>query len=119
MRNLRSARGRPKATPPCPLSRVSARAVASASASLTFTGNPADIAQQKPLDEMIDGSERVAAAGVRSPVLATLTDRVLEAMLYAGRGDLQGAPCKAQSDWANVHHDLPDRVSPRTGVASQ
>ena len=30
--------------------------------------------------------ERAAAAGVRWPLPATLTDRVLEAMLYAGHG---------------------------------
>ena len=30
--------------------------------------------------------ERVAAAGLRWPLPATLTDRVLEAMLYSGRG---------------------------------
>ena len=35
--------------------------------------------------------ERVAAAGLCWPLPATLTDRVLEAMLYAGHGRQQGA----------------------------
>ena len=34
--------------------------------------------------------ERVAAAGLRWPLPAPLTDRVLEAMLYAGHGRQQG-----------------------------
>ena len=37
---------------------------------------------------------------------ATLTDRVLEAMLYAGHGSQQGARRKAEPDWAYVHHEL-------------
>ena len=40
--------------------------------------------------------ERVAAAGLRWPLPATLTDRVLEAMLYAGHGSQQGARRKAE-----------------------
>jgi hypothetical protein len=35
--------------------------------------------------------ERVAAAGLRWPLPATLTDRVLEAMLYAGHSHQKGA----------------------------
>src|SRR3954447_5781280 len=35
--------------------------------------------------------ERAAAAGLRWPLPATLTDRVLEAMLYAGQAKQQGA----------------------------
>jgi hypothetical protein len=50
--------------------------------------------------------ERVAAAGLHWPLLATLTDRVLEAMLYAGHGRQQGARRKAEPDWPYVHHEL-------------
>ena len=50
--------------------------------------------------------ERAAAAGLRWPLPATLTDRVLEAMLYAGHGSQQGARRKAEPDWAYVHHEL-------------
>jgi len=50
--------------------------------------------------------ERVAAAGLRWPLPATLSDRVLEAMLYAGHGAQQGARRKAEADWAYVHHEL-------------
>jgi transposase len=50
--------------------------------------------------------ERVAAAGLRWPLPATLTDRVLEGMLYAGHGSQQGARRKAEPDWAYVHHEL-------------
>ena len=50
--------------------------------------------------------ERVAAAGLRWPLPATLTDRVLEAMLYAGHGRQQGARRKAEPGWAYVHHKL-------------
>ena len=50
--------------------------------------------------------ERVAAAGLRWPLPATLTDRVLEAMLYAGHGSQQGARRKAEPDWTYVHHEL-------------
>jgi transposase len=51
-------------------------------------------------------SERAAAAGLRWPLPATLTDRVLEAMLYAGHGSQQGARRKAEPDCAYVHHEL-------------
>jgi transposase len=50
--------------------------------------------------------ERVAAAGLRWPLPATLTDRVLEAMLYAGHGSQQGVRRKTEPDWAHVHHEL-------------
>ena len=50
--------------------------------------------------------ERVAAAGLRWPLPATLTDLVLEAMLYTGHGGQQGARRKADPDWAHVHHEL-------------
>jgi transposase len=50
--------------------------------------------------------ERAAAAGLRWPLPATLTDRVLEVMLYAGHGAQQGARRKVEADWAHVHHEL-------------
>src|SRR5258708_2348012 len=50
--------------------------------------------------------ERVAATGLRWPLPPTLSDRVLEAMLYAGHGSQQGARRKAEPDWAYVHHEL-------------
>jgi transposase len=50
--------------------------------------------------------ERVAAAGLRWPLPSTLTDRVLEAMLYSNRGSRPGGRRKAEPDWAFVHHEL-------------
>src|SRR6202049_2656539 len=50
--------------------------------------------------------ERAAAAGLRWPLPATLTDRVLEAMLYAGHGSQQGMRRRTEPDWAHVHHEL-------------
>ncbi len=50
--------------------------------------------------------ERVAAAGLSWPLAATLTDRVLEAMLYASNGARQGARRKAEPDWTYIHHEL-------------
>jgi transposase len=50
--------------------------------------------------------ERVAAAGLRWPLPVTLSDRVLEGMLYAGNGRQQGERRKAEPDWAHVHHEL-------------
>jgi transposase len=50
--------------------------------------------------------ERVAVTGLRWPLPVTLTDRVLEAMLYAGHGSQQGARRKSEPDWAYVHHEL-------------
>ena len=50
--------------------------------------------------------ERATAAGLRWPLPATLTDRVLQAMLYAGHGSQQGTRRKAEPDWVYVHHEL-------------
>src|SRR4051794_16153321 len=50
--------------------------------------------------------ERAVATGLRWPLPATLTDRVLEGMLYAGNGRRQGERRKAEPDWAHVHHEL-------------
>ena len=50
--------------------------------------------------------ERIAAAGLRWPLPETLTDRVLEAMLYAGPGSPQGTRRKAEPDWIHVHREL-------------
>lgn len=57
--------------------------------------------------------ERVAAAGLRWPLPATLTDRVLEAMLYSGRGSQPGAqgrtglgPCPSRAAPAQRHSDV-------------
>jgi transposase len=50
--------------------------------------------------------ERVAAAGLRWPLPSTLTDRVLEAMLYSNRGSRPGGRRKTEPDWASVHHEL-------------
>ena len=48
--------------------------------------------------------ERVAAAGLCWPLPPPLTDRVLEAMLYAGHGSQQGARRKAGP--LDVHYEL-------------
>jgi transposase len=50
--------------------------------------------------------DRVAAAELRWPLPATLSDRVLEAMLYAGLGTQRGSRRKAEPDWTRVHHEL-------------
>src|SRR3954471_12676931 len=50
--------------------------------------------------------ERATAAGLGWPLSATLTDRVLEAMLYAEHGSRQRERRKADPDWAHVHHEL-------------
>jgi transposase len=50
--------------------------------------------------------ERVAVAGLHWPLPVTLSDRALEAMLYAGHGSQQGARRKDEPDWAYVHHGL-------------
>ena len=55
--------------------------------------------------------ERVGAAGLSWPLPAMLSDRVLEAMLYAGHGSQQRARRKAEPDWAYVHHELPGPAS--------
>jgi transposase len=50
--------------------------------------------------------ERAAAAKLPWPLAATLTDRVLEAMLYASAGAPQGGRRKAEPDWTAVHREL-------------
>src|SRR5215469_11719141 len=50
--------------------------------------------------------ERAAMAGLRWPLPGSLSDRVLEARLYAGHGSQQGARRKSEPDWAYVHHEL-------------
>jgi transposase len=50
--------------------------------------------------------ERAAAAKLSWPLPMTLTDRVLEAMLYASAGVPQGWRRKAEPDWTHVHHEL-------------
>lgn len=50
--------------------------------------------------------ERAAAAGLRWPLPATLSDRVLEGMLYAGHGRRQGERRKAEPDWAGPSPEL-------------
>jgi transposase len=46
------------------------------------------------------------AAELGWPLPATLSDRVLEAMLYAGTGAQCGFRRKAAPDWTHVHHEL-------------
>src|SRR5262249_797800 len=48
---------------------------------------------------------RVAAMGLRWPLPATLTDRVLEAMLYAGHGRQPAARRRVGPAWAYVHRE--------------
>ena len=50
--------------------------------------------------------DRLAATALGWPLPATLSDRVLEAMLYAGPGTQRGSRRKAEPDWTHVHHDL-------------
>ena len=50
--------------------------------------------------------ERVAAAGLTWPLPEGLSERVLEAMLYAGAGAKQGLRRKAEPDWTHVHREL-------------
>ncbi len=50
--------------------------------------------------------ERLAAAGLVWPLPETLSERVLEAMLYAGRSSKQGFRRKAEPDWTHVHREL-------------
>jgi hypothetical protein len=49
--------------------------------------------------------ERAAAAGLHWPLPVSLTDRVLEAMLYADHGSQPGARRKAEPDWTYIHHE--------------
>ena len=50
--------------------------------------------------------ERGCAAGLGWPLPATLSDAVLEAMLYAGAGAPQGSRRKTEPDWTHVHREL-------------
>jgi transposase len=50
--------------------------------------------------------DRVAAAGLGWPLPETLSDRVLEAVLYAGSGSRQGCRRKTEPDWTQVHREL-------------
>jgi hypothetical protein len=50
--------------------------------------------------------ERVGAAKLHWPLPATLTVRVLEAMLYAGAGAPQGLRRRAEPDWTHVYRQL-------------
>src|SRR5207248_3398951 len=50
--------------------------------------------------------DRLAAAELGWPLPAVLSDRVLEAMLYAGPGTQRGSRRKAEPDWTHVHHEL-------------
>jgi transposase len=50
--------------------------------------------------------ERVAAAKLHWPLPTTLTDRVLEAMLYASAGAPQGLRRRVEPDWTRVHREL-------------
>ena len=50
--------------------------------------------------------ERVAAVQLSWPLPVTLTDRVLEATLYASAGRPQGSRGKTEPDWTHVHREL-------------
>ena len=50
--------------------------------------------------------ERIAAAQLGWPLPPTLSDAVLEAMLYASAGRPQGSRGKTEPDWTGVHHEL-------------
>jgi hypothetical protein len=50
--------------------------------------------------------DRLAAAELRWPLPASLSNRVLEAMLYAGPGSHRGSRRKAEPDWTHVRHEL-------------
>jgi transposase len=50
--------------------------------------------------------DRLAAVGLAWPLPETLSDRVLEAMLYAGNGSRQGYRLKTEPDWTQVHREL-------------
>jgi hypothetical protein len=53
--------------------------------------------------------ERVAAAQLGWPMPEGLSDRALEAMLYANAGRPQGSRGKTEPDWTHIHHELPRR----------
>src|SRR5437016_5857692 len=50
--------------------------------------------------------DRLAAAELGWPLPAMLSERVLEAMLYAGHGTQRGSRRKAEPDWTQVHREL-------------
>ena len=50
--------------------------------------------------------DRAAAAGLAWPLPATLTDAVLEAMLFAGASVAPGTRRKAEPDWPALHREL-------------
>jgi transposase len=50
--------------------------------------------------------DRTAAAGLSWPLSDALTDRVFEAMLFAGAGTKPGCRRKAEPDWTHVHREL-------------
>src|SRR5437660_2909312 len=50
--------------------------------------------------------DRLAAAELCWPLPATLSERVLEAMLYAGPGTQRGSRRKVEPEWMHVHHEL-------------
>src|ERR1700747_3720098 len=50
--------------------------------------------------------DRLAAAELRWPLPATLSDRVLESMLYARPGTQRGSRRKGETDRGGVHHEL-------------
>src|SRR3954452_1518906 len=50
--------------------------------------------------------ERLAAAGLVWPLPETLSEGVLEALLYAGRRSKQGSRRKAEPGWTHVHREL-------------
>src|SRR3954471_3418462 len=105
----RSARQERRAGGPMPAERVSMRRTREI-LRLKHEGGASDrqIARSLSLARStVAGTlERAAVAGLRWPLPATLSDRVLEAMLYAGHGSQQGARRKSEADWAWVHHEL-------------
>src|SRR3954454_20180442 len=50
--------------------------------------------------------DRVATAGLAWPLPETLSDRVLEALLYADGGSRQGCRRKSEPNWTQVHREL-------------
>ena len=50
--------------------------------------------------------DRLAAAGLAWPLPETLSERVLEAMLYAGTGSKPGFRRKTEPDGTHVHREL-------------
>ena len=62
--------------------------------------------------------DRLAAAELRWPLPASLSDRVLEAMLYAGPGTQRGSRRKAEPDWsARPSRAAPSGCHPDAAVA--